>query len=174
MDVGYQEFDGDDGYDKCHDHPENKNHEFIGSEVEAEFDQLQKARTCHDRNAHKEGKLSSNSTRGADEHPPDDGRAGAGGPRDEREYLEAADFEGGHWGHVFKAVDGRLIVVFGFNPNKDNPINNESDGNDHIIIEVFVKPVVQRKPNDGCWETANQNHIPNFPSGFFFLRCLLW
>ena len=72
-----QELDGDDRNEECGEHARQEYREFKSAEVEAEFDDLQKADPEHDRNAHEEREFCGDEAGSAQNDAPQDGGTGA-------------------------------------------------------------------------------------------------
>ena len=125
LDIAHQELDCKDGNHKCNHHTDYQNQYLCSCKSKAEFQQLQKAGSEHNRNAKEEGKLSCNGTGGTNQDSSDNGGTGSGSSRNNRKNLEAANQKCSLESQIFQTCALRLSAfVVVFHNDKQNTVDN--------------------------------------------------
>ena len=71
----------------------------------------------------------------------------------------------------------KAIAVAALEENEDNTVSDERDGNDYLVVEVLVDPIVKSEPHDSGGDASDNDHAPEMPGGtllVFGLRRREW
>ena len=164
LDISHQEFDGKNRYHKGYHNTYDQDDQLCGAEGKTEFDQFQKTCSEHNRNCQEKGKFCCNCTGCSCKDSSDNGRSGTGCSRNHGKHLEAADDQRCLKGKLIQSGAGwsaAFVVVL--DNDKKHTINDQHDGNDHIVVKFLFNNVIKRKSDDDRRQTCYQDLKPEDP-----------
>ena len=166
-DVAHQEVDAVYAHDIGDDHTEDQIEELRAGEGEAELDELQEARTEHDRYRQEEGKLCSRCTCDADQHRAEDRRARTGGTRNQCEALEETDIDRGAHIQILQTIDVKIDrFVPLLDQNEEHAIQDQHQRHDEAVIEVLIQEVIEEDTDDGRRDAGDDDLDPEIDAGW--------
>lgn len=167
--ISHQELDGKDRHDKCDDHTCEQDGDLHAGIGKPEFDHFEQACTEHHRDGKEEGELRRNRTGGAQQDAAEDGCAGSGGAGDQCQHLKDADEKCGAVGEVVERPHpGRAMFIPVFHQNKQNAVEDQHDGDGHIVIENAFEQIVEQQADDRRRQAGDDYFPPERKRVAFF------